>query len=529
MSNSTAEPQTPWGINATGSVPHAAVSFVGKPETVYFLILLVSVAIVLLFRLGEAPPTVHSEVRCWSVVSGMAESGDWLVPRRDGEAYFNKPPLFFWIATAVSQLARGASYATLRLPSVAAALLLVLLTFLWARSIAGPVVGLVAAGALVLMRDFIDYGRLGAFEMLLALLCNAALVTFDVIQRTRNRRLVPVFFILVLAGFLTKGPVAIMIVGVPVILFLWSEGRLRRALTFRVFAWALLMIPPALAWFAILAWRLPGAADRFFSEVVLTMGVETADHSAEHFEPLYYYFPRIFVVAMPVALLLPLVVRRGWATRFWRESPRMRYCAWIVAGLVVAFSLFAKKRSFYLLPLFPAMAILIAESSVWAATAHNRVRRLWLAIPGALVGLMGLAMVPLAAMFLRIIGASTPVMILACLALGVCVVTLLFAVVRRRWQTAGVALLAMYLMFCLMYFGSLRVWRSAFETGTVAQRADYDPAFWERLRSDHPLVSRAFHNFDSPKPKPGLKNRKSTEPPATVPESPRDTRPADTH
>jgi len=456
------------------------------------LFFLVSIAL-LGFRLGDAPPRVHAEIRCWKVVSAMTQTGDWLVPRRDGKPYLNKPPLFYWLAALVSKAAGGASYATLRTPSVVAAVGLLALTLFWARSVGGPSLAMASAAALLLMYSFYRYGRLGTFEMTLALFSNAALLTFDRIYWTGRRNLVPLFFLFVLLAFLTKGPPAFLIVGVPIVLFLGFRRELKRAFSGRVIFWLLVTLPLCLVWFLAVLYRVPDAYYRFFSEAVLPLGVKTAKHTASHYRSPFYYFPRIFIIAQPISLLLPLLVWRGWQTRFWREEPRLRFFAWVCAGLFVAFSIFPQKRQYYLLPIFPSLAILLADSALWAIREKDKIHWAWLGVPTFAAGVVTMAAVVPIAFYFHVL---LRVGILIVAAVGVVLVALgagtLRASARRDWVAAGVSVLFAYWILCAVYFGSFAVWRDQFAAGVVDRRPDFDAAHWARMRKSYPFVERAF-------------------------------------
>lgn len=472
-----------------------AISTLRCQEVLAIGFLLVGAIAVLVFRLGAAPPTANAEERCWKAVSEMTATGDWLVPRRDGKPFLNKPPLFYWAATAVSRMAGGASFATLRLPSALAALGLILLALYWAGSIGGKSLALAAAAFLAVMWSLYKYGRLGTYDMLLAFLGNAALLVFDRLYASRNGRRLVLFFFLVLAAFLTKGPPALLIVGLPTVLFLGFRRELRLLVSPIVMGCTLVTLLLGLLWFVILICRVPEAYDRFFSELILPFGGQTAHHTATHYRGLLYYFSRVLVLSQPVCLLAPLVIWRGWQTGFWRDDPRLRFCAWIATGLLVGFSLFPQKRSYYLLPILPSLAILTADAVRWAIEARPKPHWAWLGVPAAAVGTaVALLVVPIALHLhvllrepLLLVGTISAILAL----LGAATV---YLALKSRWiATIGACLVAIWSL-SLVYFGSFSVWRDQFETETVAQRPDYDETHWNRMKERHALVARIFRS-----------------------------------
>jgi 4-amino-4-deoxy-L-arabinose transferase-like glycosyltransferase len=490
-------------------------------EVVAVIVLLLGVAVTLGFRLGAGPPIASYEIRCWKTVSEMTRTGDWLVPRRDGQPALNKPPLFYWSAWIAGRLAGGASYATLRAPSLIAALGLLFLTYLWGRSIGGMKLALVSAGVLAMMVKFYELGRAGTFEMMLALFTNAALLTYDRIYWSGRRWLLPVFFLMIVAAFMTKGPPTFLIVGVPILLFyefrsefprlvkflkegsigrrivglpvvlLWEAGiNLCRALTWRIVLGLVATLLLSLLWFAVILYRVPGAWERFYSEAVLPMGVEGTKHTAEHFHHFSYFFSRFPFITPFASLLLPLVIWRGWKTRFWRDDPRMRYCAWIAAGLLVGFSLFPQKQSHYLLPLFPAIAILMADAAVWAADAKSKVHWAWLGLPSIAVGVATvISIVPGAFYFRVLLQTNLGAVVALCGIVALLGCAIVGLAVKRRWPaTAGVILVTTWLLFSIG-FGSCEVLRARFKTGDVT----YDAPHWAEARKSYPFIEDIFH------------------------------------
>ena len=113
-------------------------------------------------------------------------------------------------------------------------------------------------------------------------------------------------------------------------------------------------------------------------------------YTGGHIRPFYYYLTTIWADGAPWSLLLiPFFIK----TRKPNEVTRF-LCAWFVGGIVLL-SIASTKRGLYLLPLFPAMAVMVAY---WMSDMTRRVPEKWehifLYIIGGLVFLCALA-VPL--------------------------------------------------------------------------------------------------------------------------------------
>jgi 4-amino-4-deoxy-L-arabinose transferase-like glycosyltransferase len=472
----------------------AALTIWTRREILAVAFLFLGTAFTLSFRLGQTRPTVAAEIRCWKTVSEMTQTGEWLVPHRDGKPALNKPPLFYWAGAAISVLAGGASYTTLRAPSVIAALALLLLTYAWGRSIGGARLGLVSAGVMTVMIKTYDLGRDGTFEMMLALFTSAALFTFDRMYWSGRRSLAPVLFLLFIAAFLTKASPALLIVALPIVLFLVFRREIRRAVTLPVALWTIVTLALSLVWFAVMLIRVPEAWQKFFSEAVLPMGVEGAEHSAEHFHHFSYFFSRFVGVFAIGSILVPLILWRAWQTRFWRDEPRLRFCGWIVAGLLVAFSCFPQKQPHYLLPLLPAYIILAADAAVWAADAQSKVHWAWLGLPGVALGIAAVvSAIPLVFYFHIMLQIGLGSVMALCAIATFLGITIVWFSAKRKWCEAGVTIVLAAWLFYSIQFGSVEVLRNEFATGEYELRRDYDAAHWDKLKKSYPFLVKMLH------------------------------------
>jgi 4-amino-4-deoxy-L-arabinose transferase-like glycosyltransferase len=424
----------------------------------------------------------------------MTQTGEWLVPHRDGKPALNKPPLFYWAGATISTLAGGASYATWRAPSVIAALALLLLTYAWGRSIGGVGLGLVSAGVTTAMIKLYDLGRDGTFEMTLALFANAALFAFDRMYWSGRPSLAPLLSLLFILAFLAKASPALLIIALPIVVFLVFRRELRRALTLPVAFWTVATLALCLVWYAVMLIRVPGAWQKIFSEAVLPMGVETANHSATHFRDFFYFFTRFLGIFAVGSIFLPLVVWRAWQTRFWRDDPRLRFCAWIVTSLLVTFSCFPQKQSHYLLPLLPAYIILTADAVIWAADASSKLHWAWLGLPGLALGIgILVALIPLVFFYHVMLQVALGWVIALCAAAAFLGGAMIWFAAKRKWREAGVTVvLAAWLLYSVQ-FGGFEVLRSEFATGEYQQRSDFDAARWTKLREAYPFLVKMLH------------------------------------
>jgi 4-amino-4-deoxy-L-arabinose transferase-like glycosyltransferase len=314
----------------------------------------------------------------------MVETGDWLVPRYQGEPFFDKPALTYWLMAAAFR-AFGFSLGVGRLVSAAAALGSIVATAWLGRLLLGrraAVHGALALGTTLLVLSF---GRVAMSDMLLTLWCTLAVA---IGASATDERGPTVFRMTALGatlglGFLTKGPVALVLAGLGLVLLVLHghEGRRLRLDARGLGAAALTFAILGLGWFAAVAWRLgPGPLEYFFlRENLERFAGETYDADRS---PLYYVWT-YFAAGLPWSLVFPLAA--------WRGARRASFLLLWIALMAVPLSLSRGKIDYYLLPLLPAASLVIGSH---LAARWDRIDREW--ARAALLAFAAIALVPAA-------------------------------------------------------------------------------------------------------------------------------------
>jgi 4-amino-4-deoxy-L-arabinose transferase-like glycosyltransferase len=313
------------------------------------------------------------EARDGLVARDMVESGHWLIPHIGGRVYPYKPPLFHWLVALISP--GGVTEWSLRLPSVLAAGATVALTFTLGARLGTPTTGLVAAAILASSPAFVEWARTGRLEMLLVLWLTTAFWSASRWLAEGRRRHALVLGLALGLGYLTKGPIGLASAGV-LLLAMASLGHWsRRALADLGWALAFALALPA-AWLALAAGVHAGVPS-YLGAVVATFTDEMRVVRDRH---VFYAAEAIGVGFLPWTLLLPgtlLVLLRRWRAS-WR--PLALPLLW-VGFFVVLFTAFISPREVYFLPVYPALAIVVA----WAWSACSASERRWISYPLALV------------------------------------------------------------------------------------------------------------------------------------------------
>jgi 4-amino-4-deoxy-L-arabinose transferase-like glycosyltransferase len=305
----------------------------------------------------------------------MVERGDWLVPYYRGEPFFDKPALTYWLM-ALSFRLFGFTTEAARLVSVLAALGVIAATVLMGMLLFDRKTALASGFVLSTTVAFLSFGRLAMSDMLLSLFSTLA-VTLAVaaLRPGASPALVPGLGAVLGLGFLTKGPVALLFPGLAILALLWPRRRERWPLdVWGVGIAAALFVALGLGWFVALALRLgPGPLEYFF----LRENVERfAGEAYDVGRAPWYYLPAYVLVGLPWSLLLPLALWRGLHDAAdGAGKPGMRLLAGWLALSLVPLTLSRGKLDYYLLPLYPAISLLVARYLV--STPWKPADRVW--------------------------------------------------------------------------------------------------------------------------------------------------------
>lgn len=340
-------------------------------------LLVAAFALALFTLLGDRPLLEPDEGRYAEIAREMHRGGSWLVPTQNGVPHFQKPPVIYW-ATAGAFRVFGVNEFAARLPSALAAAGTLALTFWMGAMLANRRVGLAAAGILLASAEFFVLARSLTPDMLMTFWITLAIACF--VRRSVGQRSGETitglwdyaFFAAMGLGFLTKGPMALIVPLSAVAAWQWGERSLPPERRTRALPWAtgmLLTVSLAISWFAVMALSDRALFDYFWKyEFVQRFGSRTHGRS----QPLLFFVPVLLAGSLPW-LFLALGALLNWfglRRAGWRPSPTGRMLAgWVLIPLVLL-SLSGSKLFTYVLPLFPALALWLAAGGGWAdATA----------------------------------------------------------------------------------------------------------------------------------------------------------------
>ena len=310
--------------------------------------------LILFWGLGSVSLTSLNEGRRALAIKEMFESGNWLLPTLNGELYLTKPPFLYWISLCFSGLVGVVNEWTLRLPSAFAALATLWMVYRYTLKKFGAWPALFAAQILIANLGFAMLARRVEIEMLLTALCVGALLSALKYMEAPTRRVwIYLSYFLLALAVLTKGPVALLFVTLPLIVAaIWTKDPFVKQILTSGKGWLVFFIV-ALSWYLVVSLQL---GFDIWSTIAKRDMLEKMQ-AEEVAKPLFSYLGWIIVDFLFLAGLLLVRPQRLFKSFMGRHDWMVLITA-IVVPLVV-FSLFSNKHAKYLLPIYPLISIVL--------------------------------------------------------------------------------------------------------------------------------------------------------------------------
>jgi 4-amino-4-deoxy-L-arabinose transferase-like glycosyltransferase len=388
----------------------AIVDFAVGSHARAIAVLLVASLVSFLPGFFSTPPIDRDEARFAQATKQMVESGDYVDIRFQDEVRYKKPVGIYWLQAAVVKAASALGFQRApttiwlyRIPSLIGAIGAVLLTY-WAALAFVSRRAAVLAGLMMASCVLLGVERLLAKTDAMLLLATVAAMGAmaraylpalgDKPTPADAWTLAAVFWTSIAVGVLLKGPLIAMVVGLTIVALAVVDRSCR-------WLWALKPLP-GIAWLALLVlpWFLAiigRSGETFFAESV---GQDLASKlfagQESHGAPPGSYFLLFWFTFWPGSTLAALATPAVFAAR--REPKTKFLLAWLVPSWIV-FELVMTKLPHYVLPLYPAIAILIA-GVVDARTLSRRPFLVWgtiwwfvLPMVSGLAGIVALAVI----------------------------------------------------------------------------------------------------------------------------------------
>lgn len=348
----------------------------------------VVLAIVWFSTLGYRDLIHPDEGRYAEIAREMVASGDWITPRLNGLKYFEKPAFQYW-ATALAFKLFGESDGIARIwPGISGFLTIVLTYFtgtrLWGLR-AGWFSGLIAASFIWMIGNghFLTLD-MGVTAWLTLVLCAFALAQHDGATEKETRYWMWAVWAGMAGATLSKGLIGLLIPGAVLVLYTLWQRDLKIWAKMQWIAGLAIFAALTVPWFVLVSQRNPEFAHFFFIHEHFERFLTTAHRRTGAW---YYFFPILILGMVPWTTLLPAAIKTGFKRDAARFQPQR--LMWLWALFVFAF--FSKSDSklpSYILPMFPALALLIGR---YLAEANSKALRVHAIIQTATWVAVGLA------------------------------------------------------------------------------------------------------------------------------------------
>ncbi len=326
--------------------------------------------------LGHRKLIKSDEGRYAEIPREMVASGDWLTPRLNDLDYFEKPPLQYW-TTATAYEIFGVGEWTSRLWTALTGFLGVLAVGFTASRLYDRRTGLFAATVLASSLAYVLLGHFNTLDMGLAFFMTVTVCCVLLARDSRARDDAPearcggvarraptarrwmlVAWAAMALATLSKGPVAVVLSSGALVLYLATtrDWRLSRMLA-PVLGLAL-FLSIAGPWFVAVSRANPAFAHFFFVHEHVERFL-TTEHRREG--PPWYFVPVLLAGLLPWLSLAPSAIVHAWRAPSRRGFSPERLLLSLSIVVFAFFSFSGSKLPSYILPMFPALAIVVGR------------------------------------------------------------------------------------------------------------------------------------------------------------------------
>jgi 4-amino-4-deoxy-L-arabinose transferase-like glycosyltransferase len=323
----------------------------------------------------------------------MLASGDWLTPRLNGLKYFEKPSLHYWVTAAAFRLFGEHEWSARLWTALTGFLGVVLVCFTGWRVFgarAGLYAGLVLGSSLL----YVLAGHIITLDMGVTFFMTLGLAGFLLAQQPtasarENRLWMHVTWAALALAVLSKGLIGLVLPGVTLVIYtviqrdwsLWKRLHLASGLV--------LFVAISAPWFVAVTLANPEFFRFFFIYEHFGRFLDM-DHG--RYQPWWYFVPILLAGALPWPTLVLDTVARA-RTRDHADKNAFQPSRFLLVWIVVIYLFFTfsnSKLPFYILPIFPALALLMGQR----LTRISPNMLFWHGMSGVLLALAGLALVP---------------------------------------------------------------------------------------------------------------------------------------
>lgn len=310
--------------------------------------------------LGTRSLFVPDEGRYAEIAREMVTSGDYLTPTLNQIKYFEKPALFYWLGAAAIKIG-GASEFPLRSINAVIALLGCLMTYLAGSKLYGRTAGLLAGIILGTSSLYFVMAHMINLDLPVAVFIACSLYSFLLAALTHNpahsRLYLFASAVAAALAVLTKGLIGIVFPCMIVSLWILVVGEWRQIIRLPLISAFLIFLLIAAPWHIFVNQANPEFFRFYFIEQhILRYTVINIGHP----QPAWFFVPTLIAGFFPWSVFLVQAIYANFPSS-WKQrrhyTSEVFFIIW-AATIFVFFSFSKSKLIPYILPMFPALAVL---------------------------------------------------------------------------------------------------------------------------------------------------------------------------
>jgi 4-amino-4-deoxy-L-arabinose transferase-like glycosyltransferase len=318
------------------------------------------------FNLGRWDLWNPDEPRYGQVAREIVNGGDWVLMHNNGKMYTDKPPLFFWFIAFSSFLWQGFSSFSVRFPSALFGTLTVLLTYFLGRRLYSSRSGFLSGLILATSVEFAYLATRANIDATLTFFTTAALFCLsewypwkEQNEKTPagiRRHSIYGFYISMALATVTKGPVGFILPLLVSLFYLLVSRDWKKMKAMKLLPGMLLFAVLVLAWYLPAVWK---GGQVYLNETLFKHTLNRYSEGWSHVRPFYYFFINFPADFLPWFVFLPGAIVYGFSRKEPEKRKAFLFCFVWFTVIFMFFTLSKGKRVLYLLPLYPAAALMV--------------------------------------------------------------------------------------------------------------------------------------------------------------------------
>ena len=313
------------------------------------LIIVGVTAFIMLLQLGNVPLLDPDEPVYAQTAIEMLANNDFISPRIYGDFWYDKPPMYYWLVAGMIKIF-GQGELAARLPSAIFAIITVLVIYCIGKSIVSRRAAFFGSLILATSFEFFYLGKAAVTDVTLTCFFSVALLAY-----LKNKY----YFMYLFMGLavLTKGPIGIVLPAMIIGIHLLLIGQIRKLLQMKLCRGLVIVLVIFAPWYAMM-YQLHGMdfINTFLGFHNITRFLQPEHASGSNW---YYYIPVLLIGFFPWSMYLIQAIKTGIENRSTEEGNTLLFLISWGMSVFIFFSISQTKLISYILPMYPAIALLV--------------------------------------------------------------------------------------------------------------------------------------------------------------------------